>query len=98
MSSYVIYNFSFVFCYIWYFVTFIKLLFCNFKEEWEFLKQQGSQKPFSNSSSETTSVASGDEGSLEETQENASLSQGTEQQRVFVELVAATARQLFSYM
>ncbi|KAK7788903.1 hypothetical protein R5R35_006884 [Gryllus longicercus] len=60
-------------------------------EEWEFLKQQSSQKPFSNSS-ETISVASGDEGSLEETQENASLGQGTEQQRVFVELVAGTAR------
>ncbi|GLH14245.1 Protein of unknown function [Gryllus bimaculatus] len=40
-------------------------------EEWEFLKQQSSQKPFSNLS-ETTSVASEDEGSLEETQENAS--------------------------
>lgn len=68
-------------------------------EEWEWLKVQNcSPKPVSNSSSETTSLASGDEGSLEETQEASVSNQCSEQQRVFVELVSATARRLFSYM
>ncbi|XP_046988010.1 ankyrin repeat and fibronectin type-III domain-containing protein 1 isoform X1 [Schistocerca americana] len=62
-------------------------------EEWEWLKYQSTRhKAQSCCSSETMSATSGDEGTGDEQE------QGTEQQRYFVELVAATARRLFSYM
>ncbi|XP_067005275.2 ankyrin repeat and fibronectin type-III domain-containing protein 1 [Anabrus simplex] len=67
-------------------------------EEWEWLKRQNSRhKLASGSSSETMSLTSSDESGVEDSQETVTC-QGTEQQRVFVELVAATARRLFSYM
>jgi hypothetical protein len=51
------------------------------------------------SSSETLSSSSGDEQTgSEHVQQAETAGGGTEQQRVFVELVAATARRLFSYM
>lgn len=65
-------------------------------DEWEWLKRQSTcRRTLGCASSETLSSVSGDEhtGSEEETSDCA-----TEQQRVFVELVAATARRLFSYM
>ena len=70
------------------------LYWCS--DEWEWLKRQSTcHRTLGCSSSETLSSVSGDEhtGSEEETSDSV-----TEQQRVFVELVAATARRLFSYM
>ncbi|XP_069684957.1 ankyrin repeat and fibronectin type-III domain-containing protein 1 isoform X3 [Periplaneta americana] len=69
-------------------------------EEWEWLKRQSVRhKTLGCSSSETLSSTSGDEQTgSEDGQLGESSGGGTEQQRVFVELVAATARRLFSYM
>jgi len=75
-------------------VTCAFLYWCS--DEWEWLKRQSTcRRTLGCASSETLSSVSGDEhtGSEEETSDCA-----TEQQRVFVELVAATARRLFSYM
>ncbi|XP_021938463.1 ankyrin repeat and fibronectin type-III domain-containing protein 1 isoform X2 [Zootermopsis nevadensis] len=69
-------------------------------EEWEWLKKQTAcHKSLGCSSSETLSSASGDEQTgSEDGQQVETSGGGTEQQQVFVELVAATARRLFSYM
>ncbi|XP_023708239.1 ankyrin repeat and fibronectin type-III domain-containing protein 1 isoform X3 [Cryptotermes secundus] len=69
-------------------------------EEWEWLKRQSARhKTLGCSSSETlSSVSSDEQTSSEDGQQAEASGGGTEQQRVFVELVAATARRLFSYM
>ncbi|XP_048507343.1 uncharacterized protein LOC105689444 isoform X4 [Athalia rosae] len=57
-------------------------------EEWEYLKR-------------LTKIQPGDQAVLEDSEEKENAtneSQGTEQQKLFVDLVSATARRLFSYM
>jgi hypothetical protein len=76
------------------------LAICHCSEEWEWLKRQSARhKTLGCSSSETlSSVSSDEQTSSEDGQQAEAFGGGTEQQRVFVELVAATARRLFSYM
>ena len=74
-------------------------MICGFREEWEWLKRQSVRhKTLGCSSSETLNSASGDEQTGSEDGQSDVCGVGTEQQRVFVEHVAATARRLFSYM